>query len=61
MIDDAYERGLAIRDEMLGSEHGRAKVEAADDFTRDFEVLVTRFCSDRSGTAHSCPATPEAC
>ena len=40
MADEAYERGLEIREEMLGSEHGRAKVEGADDFTRDFEELV---------------------
>jgi len=44
MADHAYERGLEIREEMLGSEHGRAKVEGADDFTRDFEELVTRYC-----------------
>ncbi len=44
MEDKAYERGLAIRDEMLGAEHGRAKVESADEFTRDFEALVTRYC-----------------
>jgi len=44
MEDKAYERGLAIRDEMLGAEHGRAKVESADEFTRDFETLVTRYC-----------------
>jgi hypothetical protein len=24
---EVYERGIAVRDEMLGSEHGRAKVE----------------------------------
>jgi len=44
MADDVYERGLAIREEMLGPEHGRAKVENADEFTHDFEDLVTRFC-----------------
>jgi 4-carboxymuconolactone decarboxylase len=44
MADEAYERGIAIREEMLGSEHGRAKVENADDYTRDFEELVTRYC-----------------
>ena len=26
---EVYERGIAVRDEMLGSEHGRAKVESA--------------------------------
>ena len=44
MSDAVYERGLAIREEMLGSEHGRSKVEDADEFTRDFEELVTRYC-----------------
>jgi 4-carboxymuconolactone decarboxylase len=44
MADHAYERGLEIREEMLGAEHGRSKVEGADDFTRDFEELVTRYC-----------------
>jgi 4-carboxymuconolactone decarboxylase len=44
MTDDPYQRGLEIREEMLGSEHGRAKVDEADDFTRDFEELVTRYC-----------------
>jgi 4-carboxymuconolactone decarboxylase len=44
MADDAYERGIAIREEMLGSEHGRERVENADDYTRDFEDLVTRYC-----------------
>ena len=44
MADEAYERGLQIRDEMLGAEHGRAKVESADAYTRDFENLVTSYC-----------------
>jgi len=42
--DELFERGLQIREEMLGAEHGRAKVENANDFTRDFEHLVTRYC-----------------
>jgi 4-carboxymuconolactone decarboxylase len=42
--DDLYEKGIAIREEMLGPEHGRAKVESQGDFTRDFEELVTRYC-----------------
>ena len=42
--DELYEKGIAIREEMLGPEHGRAKVESQPDFTRDFEELVTRYC-----------------
>jgi 4-carboxymuconolactone decarboxylase len=41
---EVYERGIAVRDEMLGSEHGRAKVESQSDFTADFENMVTRYC-----------------
>jgi 4-carboxymuconolactone decarboxylase len=40
---EIYERGIAVRDEMLGSAHGRAKVEAQPPFTADFEELVTRY------------------
>jgi 4-carboxymuconolactone decarboxylase len=41
---EIYERGMAVRDEMLGSAHGRAKVEAQPPFTADFEEMVTRYC-----------------
>jgi 4-carboxymuconolactone decarboxylase len=44
MADEAYQRGLEIREEMLGDEHGRSEVENADAFARDFEELVTRYC-----------------
>jgi 4-carboxymuconolactone decarboxylase len=40
---EIYDRGIAVRDEMLGSAHGRAKVEAQPPFTADFEELVTRY------------------
>ncbi len=42
--DELYEKGIAIREEMLGPQHGRAKVESQPDFTREFEELVTRYC-----------------
>ncbi|HEY3614014.1 MAG TPA: carboxymuconolactone decarboxylase family protein [Gaiellales bacterium] len=42
--DEVYEQGIAVRDEMLGSEHGRAKVESQSAFTADFENMVTRYC-----------------
>ena len=44
LADELYEKGIAIREEMLGPEHGRAKVESQFDFTREFEELVTRYC-----------------
>ena len=42
--NEVYEQGIAVRDEMLGSEHGRAKVESQSAFTADFENMVTRYC-----------------
>lgn len=42
--DAMFEKGVAIRDEMLGPEHGSAKLAALDDFDRDLEGLVTRYC-----------------
>ena len=34
MDDELYEKGIAIREEMLGPEHGRAKVESQPDPAR---------------------------
>ena len=44
MADELFEKGLRIRDEMLGPEHGSAKLAQIDEFARDFEDLVTRHC-----------------
>ena len=44
MADHAYERGLEIRDETLGPEHGTVRLEQADDFTRGLEEPVARDC-----------------
>jgi 4-carboxymuconolactone decarboxylase len=44
MADELFEKGLRIRDEMLGPEHGSAKLAQIDEFARDFEDLVTRYC-----------------
>ena len=55
MADAAYERGLAIREEMLGPELGRARVEDADEFTREFEELVTRYCFGSVWTREQLP------
>ena len=42
--DAMFEKGVAIRDEMLGPEHGSAKLAGLDDFDRDLESLITRYC-----------------
>jgi 4-carboxymuconolactone decarboxylase len=53
--EEIYERGIAVRDEMLGSEHGRAKVETQSEFTADFENMVTRYCFGEVWTREGLP------
>ncbi len=38
-----FERGLAIRKEVLGSEYVEASLRGADDFTRELQQLVTEY------------------
>jgi 4-carboxymuconolactone decarboxylase len=42
--DDLFNTGLSIRREVLGAEYVDANLAAADDFTRDFQRLVTEYC-----------------
>jgi 4-carboxymuconolactone decarboxylase len=44
MSDEVFEKGIEIREAMFGPAGGRRKVEAADDFTRPFEDVVTNYC-----------------
>jgi 4-carboxymuconolactone decarboxylase len=44
MADETFNAGIKLREEMFGPEHGLSKVEAASDFTRPFEDLVTTYC-----------------
>lgn len=44
MSEDMFERGLAIRKEVLGAEYVEKSLDAADDFNRDFQKLVTEYC-----------------
>jgi 4-carboxymuconolactone decarboxylase len=43
MADDAHERGMKVRREVLGDEHVDAAVERTSDFTADFQDLITRY------------------
>ena len=43
MSDDAYERGLGVRREVLGDEHVARALARARDETRDFQDFVTRY------------------
>ena len=44
MASDQFERGLAIRKEVLGEEYVEASLAKADDFNRDFQNMVTEYC-----------------
>jgi 4-carboxymuconolactone decarboxylase len=43
MSDDAYERGMRIRREVLGDEHVKRATERTTDETRDFQDFITRY------------------
>ena len=41
--DDAYDAGMAVRREVLGDAHVDRATAAADEFTADFQALITRY------------------
>ena len=43
MTDDAYERGMRVRREVLGDEHVDRATERATEHTREFQDLITRY------------------
>jgi 4-carboxymuconolactone decarboxylase len=43
MSDDAFERGMRIRREVLGDEHVDRAVEGATEHTADFQDFITRY------------------
>lgn len=44
MNSERFEKGLAIRREVLGPEYVDAALARADDFSREFQELVTEYC-----------------
>ena len=44
MSDELYEKGLAVRREVLGAEYVDNAIRSADDFNRPLQELVTRYC-----------------
>lgn len=44
MSQDTFERGLEIRKAVLGAAYVEKSLDAADDFNRDFQNLVTEYC-----------------
>jgi 4-carboxymuconolactone decarboxylase len=43
MADDAYERGLRVRREVLGDEHVDRALAGATELTAEFQELITRY------------------
>jgi 4-carboxymuconolactone decarboxylase len=43
MSDDAYERGMEVRREVLGEEHVDRSLERAGEHTREFQELITKY------------------
>ena len=43
MSDDAYERGMRIRREVLGDEHVDRAIESTTEHTAAFQELITRY------------------
>jgi 4-carboxymuconolactone decarboxylase len=43
MSEDAYERGMRIRREVLGDEHVDSAIEGTTEETADFQDLITRY------------------
>lgn len=41
---DTYARGLEMRKQVLGAGHVERSLEAASDFSRDMQELVTEYC-----------------
>ncbi len=44
MSTELFDTGRKIRTEVLGEERVRKTLDAADDFNRDFQRLVTEYC-----------------
>lgn len=42
-MTNSYERGMAVRREVLGDEHVDGAIERTTDFTTDFQDLITRY------------------
>jgi 4-carboxymuconolactone decarboxylase len=41
---ERFEKGLAVRSDVLGTEYVKNTMENASDFSRDFQELLTEYC-----------------
>ena len=44
MSKEVYDRGLALRKDVLGKEYVEKSIETADDFNRPMQDLTTEYC-----------------
>jgi len=44
MSKEMFDLGLEIRKEVLGADYVQRSLDAADDFNREFQELVTEYC-----------------
>ena len=44
MDKERFEKGLAVRSDVLGTEYVKNTMENASDFSRDFQELLTEYC-----------------
>lgn len=44
MDKELFDKGLAVRKEVLGAEYVDKALQSADDFNRDFQELVSEYC-----------------
>ncbi|TFY98618.1 4-carboxymuconolactone decarboxylase [Ramlibacter rhizophilus] len=44
MPSERFDKGLAVRREVLGAAHVDKSLREADDFTRELQALVTEYC-----------------
>ena len=42
--EELFERGLAVRREVLGSDYVDRSIQSADDFNRPLQELITEYC-----------------
>ncbi len=50
MSQERFDAGLQLRREVVGAEYVERSLAQADDFTRDFQELVTEYCWGASWT-----------
>ncbi len=44
MDKELFDKGLAVRKEVLGADYVDKALQSADDFNRDFQELVSEYC-----------------